>query len=83
MSETVLATKGCYRLEVQPSITDGTKCYVLVNTKTGVSEVETKVLPQAYQFLRDLDIGLDEAIREYNEGPVAVQAAGDNVVNIH
>jgi len=65
----VLASKGIYQMSVGVSVTDGTACYVIINTETGVQEVETRVLPQAYQYLRDLDIGLTDAVNDYNDVP--------------
>ena len=57
--DTVLESKGDYNLQVGISSVDDELCYQLVNYVTGVIEVETRILPQAYKFLEDLSSSLD------------------------
>lgn len=74
-----IAEKGQYKLTLGTG-TDQQRCYLLVNSDTGVIEVETKILPQAYQYLNDLSSGLEEAERAYIT-PLSVDVT-DNVVSI-
>lgn len=77
----LLAAKGSYELTIGVGTDDGLPCYLLTNIETGVIEVETKVLPQAYQYLNDLDGGLKEAIMAYVESTTITPAT--NVTSIH
>lgn len=46
-----------YRLELGTD--EGEPCYVIVNRLYNVEEVKTKLLPQAYEYLEQLQAGLD------------------------
>ena len=66
MNKSIIESKGSYTLSVGVSTEDGSQCYHLTNIETGVVEVETRILPQAYKYLEDLSAGLD-AMRALNE----------------
>lgn len=63
----VINEKGDYSLQCGPSEVDGKPCYILLNVKTGINEVETKILPQAYKYLEELSAGLQAMIDLHNE----------------
>lgn len=48
-----------YILVVGDSVEDKSLCYKIINKETGVTEVETSILPQGYKYLMDLQAGLD------------------------
>ena len=85
MIKKVIDTKGDYELVLGSSTEDGNLCYLLVNLETGVIEVETRILPQAYKYLEDLSAGLDamKALREEDKNPTETVETVDNVSRIH
>jgi hypothetical protein len=44
-----------YKLIVGTSVESGNPCYQVVHKNYGVVEIETYILPQAYQYIKDLE----------------------------
>ena len=55
---------------------DYDKCYLVINKKTDVTEVDTRLLPQAYAFVEQLQANIDG----YREASSAIDT-GPNVKN--
>jgi len=56
-----------YTLRTLPKVErDTERCYAIINKQTEVIEAETQLLPQAFQYLRDLDkaMAAEMALRE-------------------
>ena len=53
-----------YNLVVDKSVESGNLCYQIVNVEYGVVETETYLLPQALQYLKDIQRGLHKVIGE-------------------
>lgn len=58
-NEAVIMTKGCYTLSVAASSDNDGLSYHIVNNVHNVVEAETRILPQAYKFLEELNAALD------------------------
>ena len=56
----VIKETSDYELQVGPSVEGPQQnCYLLVNKVYNVVEVETQLLPQAYEYLDQLQSGID------------------------